>query len=258
MKKIALLFLNGISLGLGIGLCLAGLVGVVYRETQSGPPGLHPGAGTAYFWVVGGLMGFFGGWCFFLQMMLGNLLVSLFVKVADLIPLPAQVVGAEWAKKMEIFFREIIQPFPGFFRKFIEWIFILRFEDYGRINRALEKAKKKGGTQADDPSMDVDGDSSLSLGAALAPLLHGLCYPFADQLCFLELSVFSSERTGLLGDANYEKWKLLQSHWDDDEYLKSLTPLMKLRYKRLDEKIEAILDQNFHETGAIKEPAASA
>src|SRR5580658_6796457 len=130
MKKIALLFLNGISLGLGIGLCLAGLVGVVYRETQSGPPGLHPGAGTAYFWVVGGLMGFFGGWCFFLQMMLGNLLVSLFVKVADLIPLPAQVVGAEWAKKMEIFFREIIQPFPGFFRKFIEWIFILRFEDY--------------------------------------------------------------------------------------------------------------------------------
>ena len=51
---------------------------------------------------------------------------------------------------------------------------------------------------------------------------------------------------------NYSKWKSLQSHWDDDEYLKSLTPLMKLRYRRLDEKVEAILDENFHETGAIK------
>src|SRR5581483_7433352 len=55
-----------------------------------------------------------------------------------------------------------------------------------------------------------------------------------------------------MSDPNYQKWKSLQSHWDDDEYLKSLTPLMKLRYKRLDEKVEAILDQNFHETGAIK------
>lgn len=55
-----------------------------------------------------------------------------------------------------------------------------------------------------------------------------------------------------MSEANYGKWKSLQSHWDDDEYLKSLTPLMKLRYKRLDEKVESILDQNFHETGAIK------
>jgi ubiquinone/menaquinone biosynthesis C-methylase UbiE len=53
-------------------------------------------------------------------------------------------------------------------------------------------------------------------------------------------------------DSNYQKWKSLQSHWDDDEYLKSLTPLMKLRYRRLDGKVEAILDENFHETGAIK------
>jgi ubiquinone/menaquinone biosynthesis C-methylase UbiE len=55
-----------------------------------------------------------------------------------------------------------------------------------------------------------------------------------------------------LGEENYQKWKSLQSHWDDDEYLKSLTPLMKLRYRRLDEKVEAILDENFHESGAIK------
>jgi hypothetical protein len=78
---------------------------------------------------------------------LDNLLTSLFLKVADLVPLPAQAVGEEWAKKMETFFREIIKPFPGIFRKFIEWIFILRFEDYGRINRALDKAKRKGHTE---------------------------------------------------------------------------------------------------------------
>ena len=34
---------------------------------------------------------------------------------------------------------------------------------------------------------------------------------------------------------NYEKWKKLQSDWDDDEFLKTLTPLMKLRYRLLDE-----------------------
>lgn len=54
-------------------------------------------------------------------------------------------------------------------------------------------------------------------------------------------------------ESNYQKWKSLQAHWDDDEFLKSLTPLMKLRYRRLDEKVEAILDENFHKTGAFKE-----
>jgi ubiquinone/menaquinone biosynthesis C-methylase UbiE len=46
-------------------------------------------------------------------------------------------------------------------------------------------------------------------------------------------------------DPNYQKWKSLQSHWDDDEFLKSLTPLMKLRYRRLDEKVADILQENF-------------
>lgn len=46
-------------------------------------------------------------------------------------------------------------------------------------------------------------------------------------------------------DSNYQKWKLLQSHWDDDEFLKSLTPLMKLRYRRLDEKVAAIFEESF-------------
>lgn len=57
---------------------------------------------------------------------------------------------------------------------------------------------------------------------------------------------------GTINESNYKKWKSLQSHWDDDDFLKSLTPLMKLRYRRLDEKVEAILDQNFHETGAFQ------
>jgi SAM-dependent methyltransferase len=46
-------------------------------------------------------------------------------------------------------------------------------------------------------------------------------------------------------NANYQKWKSLQSHWDDDDFLKSLTPLMKLRYRRLDEKVYDILQDNF-------------
>ncbi len=56
-----------------------------------------------------------------------------------------------------------------------------------------------------------------------------------------------------MASSDYQKWKSLQAHWDDDEYLKSLTALMKLRYRRLDEKVEAILDENFHATGSFKE-----
>jgi len=140
MKKLVFLFLKGVGLGLGIGLCLAGAVGLIYQAFHSGQPVGHT---LVYLFVVGGVMGIVGGWILSLQMILENLLAALFMKIADLVPMPAQVVGEEWAKKMETFFREIIQPFPGFIRKFIEWIFILRFEDYGRINRALDKAKQK-------------------------------------------------------------------------------------------------------------------
>jgi ubiquinone/menaquinone biosynthesis C-methylase UbiE len=45
--------------------------------------------------------------------------------------------------------------------------------------------------------------------------------------------------------SSYEKWKSLQSHWDDDEFLKSLTPLMKLRYGRLDEKVLRLFEKAF-------------
>lgn len=43
----------------------------------------------------------------------------------------------------------------------------------------------------------------------------------------------------------YQKWKGLQSHWDDGEFLKSLTPLMKWRYRRLDEKVARIFEASF-------------
>lgn len=144
MGKIGVMLAKGIGLGIGLGLCLAGAVALLFR-------GLHPEASAAplvYIFVVGFLNGAFGGWVFGLQMILENLLTSLFLKAADLVPLPAKVVGEDWAKKMETFFREVIQPFPGFFRKFIEFFLVTRFEDYARINRALDKAQKKGHDQA--------------------------------------------------------------------------------------------------------------
>jgi len=50
-----------------------------------------------------------------------------------------------------------------------------------------------------------------------------------------------------LSDSNYQKWKSLQSHWDDDDFLKSLTALMKLRYRCLDEKAASIFETTFCE-----------
>ncbi|MGH7739449.1 MAG: class I SAM-dependent methyltransferase [bacterium] len=46
-------------------------------------------------------------------------------------------------------------------------------------------------------------------------------------------------------ETSYEKWKSLQSHWDDDDFLKSLTPLMKQRYRRLDAKVVGLFDEAF-------------
>ncbi len=40
----------------------------------------------------------------------------------------------------------------------------------------------------------------------------------------------------------YEKWKIFQSSWDDEDFINSLTGFMKLRYRRLDEKVYALLD----------------
>jgi SAM-dependent methyltransferase len=53
---------------------------------------------------------------------------------------------------------------------------------------------------------------------------------------------------------NYEKWKKSQAHWDDEEFLQSLTPLMKTRYLLLDEKVAGRLRKAFQtfETAGFK------
>lgn len=79
-------------------------------------------------------------------------------------------------------------------------------------------------------------------------VLCGLCYPFCSEQHPLEFSFLLTpiiNKEDSLENPQYQKWKSLQSHWDDDEFLKSLTPLMKLRYLRLDEKVEAIFRETF-------------
>jgi len=148
MNRIAVLFLQGLALGLGIGLCLAGAAGLLYRAVHSGDPNFQAGHTLLYLFIVGFVMGTLAGWCMALHMVLVELLTSLFLKICELVPVPAAAVGKEWAEKMVTFFREILAPMPGFLRKLAEWFFIVRFEDYGRINRSLEKAKK--GTRQDE------------------------------------------------------------------------------------------------------------
>lgn len=143
MNKYVTHFAKGIGLGFGVGLCLAGAVGLAYRAIHSGQPGFSEGPNLVYFFIVGSLMGIIGGWGYSLQMILADLLGTLFLKIAELVPIPAQTLGKDWAQKMVIFFREVLRPFPSLFRKFVEFILVVRFEDYGRINRALDKAKKK-------------------------------------------------------------------------------------------------------------------
>jgi ubiquinone/menaquinone biosynthesis C-methylase UbiE len=46
-------------------------------------------------------------------------------------------------------------------------------------------------------------------------------------------------------NSTYQKWKSLQSHWEDEDFLKSLTSLMRLRYRRLDEKVGMIFRSEF-------------
>jgi|GEM_PF-702208 SAM-dependent methyltransferase/uncharacterized protein YbaR (Trm112 family) len=41
----------------------------------------------------------------------------------------------------------------------------------------------------------------------------------------------------------YERWEEQQSHWDDEEFLTSLTTLQRLRYRRLEERVVRTLGQ---------------
>lgn len=46
-------------------------------------------------------------------------------------------------------------------------------------------------------------------------------------------------------NSTYQKWKSLQSHWEDEEFLKSLTSLTRLRYRLLDERVGVIFKDEF-------------
>ena len=143
MKKVIIFFAKGIGLGLGIGLCLAGAVGLVYRAVHSADVNPHFERASIYFMVVGGLMGLIGGWCLSMRMILEGLLSTLFLRISELVPVPAAAVTEEWAGKMEIFFREVLEPMPSLFHKIVEAFLVVRFRDYAKINRAIEKAKRK-------------------------------------------------------------------------------------------------------------------
>jgi hypothetical protein len=149
LKRFVLSFIQGIGLGLGIGLCLAGAVAILYRSIHGVSP--HSGSVMVYFFVVGGLTGFLGGWALALQMVIGNLLSSLMLKILELVPLPASEVGEEWGKKIEFFFHEILKPVPGLLQKFAEFFLVARFADYSRLNRAINRAKQKTPLQRYSP-----------------------------------------------------------------------------------------------------------
>jgi len=151
MNKLISVFAQGIFLGLGTGLCLAGLVGILYRATAGAALPGYTSHFSTYFLVVGGLMGLVAGWCLALQMVLNRLMTSLVFTVSQLIPLTARQVGGEWSEKMEMFFDEVLRPLPAIFRKVVEALMTARFRHYERVNRALGKAGKKFPDKSQDP-----------------------------------------------------------------------------------------------------------
>ncbi len=147
MKKMAGIFIQGIALGSILGLCLAEGLALIFRVTH----GTTVGHTTLYFLVVGGLMGFLGGWCLALQMVLNHLLSLLFFQISQLVPLTGSVIGEEWVSRMETFFREVLRPMPKLFGRLVNYFLVTRFRDYGRVNRSIEKAKKQQRLQAYSP-----------------------------------------------------------------------------------------------------------
>ncbi|HEY5038011.1 MAG TPA: hypothetical protein VIJ93_02955 [bacterium] len=186
MKKYIGLFIKGFGLGLGIGLCLAGAVGLLYRALRGGEALAHVQYFTTYFFVVGGLIGTMAGWCLSLQMVLGEMLESLFLTVSQLVPLNASQVGEEWAHKMETFFREVLKPLPAFFGKIVDFFLVVRFRDYGKVNRSLEKAKQ----QKPDGVFTPEWLSMVALHFFLEPLW--IFFYLAYAILFVAACVFWS------------------------------------------------------------------
>lgn len=142
LRPVARIFIQALTLGVAVGLCLAGGLALLYGA-------LHPaqGPGTKgpflYLYLVGGVMGLLAGWTFALQRVLDHLLALLFQAVARLVPLTAGALGQEWTTKIQVFFQEVLKPFPRFFQWIMTRFFVSRFKDPDRLNKALGKAQKQ-------------------------------------------------------------------------------------------------------------------
>lgn len=187
MNKIRRVFIQGIGLGLGAGLCSAGALALIFKTTHGGSPQGHPGYFTFYFLGVGALLGLIGGWCLALQLVLNQLLSSLFLQISRLIPLTTSLIGQEWAAKMEIFFQEVLKPLPAFFGKLVEFFLVRRFRNYTRINKAIFKAKNKQNLPAYSP----EWMARVVLHYLLEPLwlLFYLAYAVLFLTAFMFLSL---------------------------------------------------------------------
>ncbi len=136
MRPLIRIFAQALILGIAVGLCLAGGLGLLYGALR-GSPGPMP-----YFYLVGGVMGFLAGWAFALQRVLDHFLSLLFQAVAQLVPLTAGAIGKEWTEKIQVFFHEVLKPFSRFFQWIMTRFFVSRFKDSDRLNRALGRARK--------------------------------------------------------------------------------------------------------------------
>lgn len=136
------IFIQALVLGVAVGLCLAGGLGLLYGALH---PAQWPGprGPILYFYLAGGVMGLLTGWAFALQRVLDHLLALLFKTVAQLIPMTAGALGTEWTAKVQVFFQEVLKPFPPFFQWIMTRFFISRFKNPGRLNKALGKAQKQ-------------------------------------------------------------------------------------------------------------------
>ncbi len=159
------IFVQALTLGIAVGLCLGGGLALLYSA-------IHPGSGSGprfpyiYMYLVGGVMGLLAGWAIALQRVLDHLLTLLFQTAAQLVPVTANSIGREWTEKIQVFFREVLKPFPSFFQWIMTRFFISRFKDPNRLNRALSKAQKQSTTGLHS----VEGMARATLHYFLEPL----------------------------------------------------------------------------------------
>lgn len=165
MRPVVRIFIQTLTLGIAVGLCLAGGLALLYRSAHplsgSGASGPH-----IYFYLVGGVMGLLAGWAFALQKVLDHMLSLLFQTAARLVPMTLGVIGREWTEKIETFFQEVLKPFPRFFQWIMIRFFVIRFKDPDRLNRALGKAQKQTGAGLSSP----EGMTRVVLHYFLEPL----------------------------------------------------------------------------------------